>query len=211
MTNTITRRAALTGAVAASTALSALASARQPETPDGTLTALSESLATCKGRLAHFCALTGAEPPAIEYDVDGVALLTDGLIDFAKREGANLDWLVCGDVDGMILEFARARKESPEIRALYLDYVRGCGERDAYLSRYAELERRHGLGSQEADEFEAQHVFPAHDRLTEIATALAASPARYPRDLAMKAEVFGEATESPLAASLRGDVARLAA
>lgn len=210
MTNTITRRAALTGAVAASTALSPFAAVGQPETQEGTLTALPESLTTLEARLAHFCALTGAEPPAIEYDADGAALLTDGLIDFAKREGANLDWLVCGDVDGMVLEFSRARKESPEIRALYLAYMRGCGERDAYLARYAELERRHGIGAPEAEAFEAQHVNPAHDRLSEIADALAACPARYPRDLAMKAAVSAEIDVSPLAVSLRGDVTRLA-
>ena len=57
---------------------------------------------------------------------------------------------------------------------------------------------------------ETQHVFPAHGRLSEIAIALAACPGLFPRDLGRKAEMFGEATESALAASLRADVARLA-
>ena len=51
---------------------------------------------------------------------------------------------------------------------------------------------------------------PAHDRLSEIADALVACPARYPRDLAMKVAVSAEIDVSPLAVSLRGGMTRLA-
>ncbi|MEX0285103.1 MAG: hypothetical protein AB3N23_10870 [Paracoccaceae bacterium] len=66
-------------------------------------------------RLDHICALFDTEPPAIEYDQDGIAIMSDELLDFGTTHEINLDWLFIGNPDGLLCAWARSREQDAEM------------------------------------------------------------------------------------------------
>lgn len=63
-----------------------------------------------QARLDSVCHWFDIKAPAISVGSDGEILLDGPLTKFLHREGINLDWIFCGEVEGLVRKFRDDRK-----------------------------------------------------------------------------------------------------
>lgn len=62
----------------------------------------SRDLTTAQSRMDWFAAHFEVKPAALELNEQGDVILTDELLEFCDREGVSLDWIILGDVAGLV-------------------------------------------------------------------------------------------------------------
>ncbi len=111
------RRQSATGSALASQTVRNDMQQKTSETVNGPYTFYPESgadLTTSEGRIEWFCAHFEVEKPNLKYDEDepDQILLTDDLMDWIRRVGASMDWLLCGAVGPVLAAYRKLNRQS---------------------------------------------------------------------------------------------------
>ena len=80
-----------------------------------------ESGALAEARLREFCEWFDLEMPALRKR-QGKLYMTDELLQFCEREGASLDWLICGDAKVMAAVARRVWREENQVKELISNF-----------------------------------------------------------------------------------------
>ena len=124
------------------------------------------------------------------HNKDGEPVLLPELVTYAAREGASLDWIVCGDLGSLIRFYRRERSGDAQLVELLTKWRAVCEKREASMAEHTRLESEAGNCSPEANHYEATVCDPLATERREIERAIGKIPTETRIGLAVKATVL---------------------